>query len=120
MDLASIVGTGRRLLASTMLDTALISDRSEAADGAGGVVTSWTPRASAVPCRYVQRNDGPPEPAGGVMIGKALCKVLLGLDVLVDEGDRITGQDGSVWVVVGDLTPDSTTATVRRLLLREV
>lgn len=120
MSLASIVQTGRRLLATTMLDTALIADRSTTSDGKGGVTEAWTARTVTEPCRYVQQQDSPPTQISGVLVGPATCTILLSLDSTLAEGDKVTSQSGQVWFAVADLTPDSDTATVRRLTLREI
>lgn len=117
----AIVQTGRRLLARYMLDRCVVHDAARARDSTGGTTTTWTPRGVQTPCRWGKPTDAEATVLGGTVDGKALAVLSLGLDVQVDEGDRVANPaDGSLHLVVSNLTPASVMATQRRVGVREV
>lgn len=126
VDVRRIVDVGRRLIDDTLLDSAIIGDRSMVADGYGGWTEIWTDRASSTACRYVSRQMGtqtdsdPRTGAGefGFPEGQAVL-FAVGTDVI--EGDRITNPvTGAQWIVTASRTPDSQLQTVLRVIVREM
>jgi hypothetical protein len=125
-DARKLVATGRRLIASTLLDEALIGDRSLVGDGYGGWTETWVDRTSTTPCRYVPRQmgiqtDSDPRTGVGEFGSPEGIAVLFPVGTDVVEGDRITDPATDArWIVTAERTPASRLQTVVRVIVREM
>jgi hypothetical protein len=125
-DVRRIVAIGRRLIGETLLDEAVIGDRTLVADGYGGWTETWTNRTSRVPCRYVARQagaqaDSDPRTGLGEYGFPEGVAVLLAYDVPIEEGDRITDpRTGNRWIATARRSPDSVLSTLTRVIVREM
>lgn len=117
-----VVRSGRRLLADTFLDRAYLRDRAKVRDTTGGQKETWIERPSAVDCRFVQLKDDDPAISLNSVFGRTTAVLLLPVDVTpVKEGDRVRhAANGSVWVITGNLTPQSELAVATRLGIAQV
>lgn len=121
MSIPAIVQQGRRLSARTLLDRAVIQDRATVRDSSGGQRITFTARPEPVRCAFATVTDEDLAAVSGVVQGKAKAILRTSLDVVIEEGARVVSQlDGSVWSVIGDRTPPSNLATVRRFVIQEV
>lgn len=121
MSVKSVIGNGRRLVASTFLDSVFIQDRTLVRDTTGGYEQTWTERAKRVKCRFVKLRDDDPEIRLESVYGRAEAILLLPLGTAYKEGDRVRSvQDNSLWIIVSALTSPSTTNTVNRCGIRQV
>lgn len=123
MSIESIVTAGRRLVATTLLDACVLSERKEVKDSTGGKKETWLLRNGgvAVACRFVALTDDEPTANLESVFGRAEASLLLPLGTVFAEGDRVLNStDGSKWQVVGVLTPPSNLATVARAAIRAV
>lgn len=121
MAVSSAVSTGRRLIATSFLDLAIISDRAKTKDSTGGTIQVWTPRADPTKCRFVSLSDDIAEQANGTEFGQATAIWLAPLGTDVAEGDKIHNQvDDSMWIVTRIITPPSNLAISVRVGIREV
>ena len=121
MSVESIVATGRRLIATSLLDRAFIQDRSMVRDTTGGQKETFTERGTAIPARFVQMRDTDPTMELDSVFGpaEAVCEFVVG--TVFEEGDRIRNvQDSGIWQIVKDFTPPSATAVVCRAGIRAV
>lgn len=124
MSIESIIGSGRRLIARTLLDRAVLAQKTTVRDSSGGKKETWVPRRNGRPtaCRFVALKDDDPAINLDSVFGRAEAALLLPLDVVFAEGDRVTRvpADGRTWLIVGVLTPPSELATVARAAIKEV
>jgi hypothetical protein len=120
MSIESIVAQGRRLAATSFLDSGLIYDRSFTDDELGGRTETWTPRGSAVPCRVVQPRDPVLEGRDGLLQQAGVRVLLLTVGTDIDENDHIQVNGTKMYTVVSDMAPYSETAVVDRYLIREL
>lgn len=121
MSVDSIIASGRRLIATSLLDRGTIQRRTLTSDSTGGATAAWEAIAAAVACRFGSVIDPDPTKVLGVIEGPRTAVVLMGLGQDVKRGDRIVNDSsGSVWLVVGFKTADSNTAVAQRILVTEV
>lgn len=121
MSVTSIVAAGRRLVATTFLDSCVISDRTLTRDSTGGYVQTWTERNEHEPCRFALLDDKLVKAAAGVEFGEATALLLLPLGVEIDEGDHVENLvESGLWIVTRDITPPSNLAVSIRVGIREV
>jgi hypothetical protein len=121
MSVRAIIGNGRRLVATTFLDRCYIRDRTLVRDTTGGTNETWIERPSSTKCRFVRLTDDDPEIRLASVYGSASAILLLPIDTLTKEGDRVRAvKDNSIWVVTKTLTPPSETKTVDRVGIREL
>lgn len=126
MGILDLVASGRRMVATTFVDRALIGDPVITSDGAGGQIVTYVERGEEYPCRFGPRRFGvlsdsdPRIDLSEITSGPAGAAVLFPVDTDVDEECRITNvADGRRWIVVVNQVPHSRMAVVKRLLLRE-
>lgn len=121
MSIESIIGSGRRLVARTLLDRAVLQRKVVVKDTTGGKRETWAPRNNGRPvaCRFVRLTDEDPAINLDSVFGRAEAVLLLPLGTVVEEGDRAVS-GGRTWLVVGLLTPPSEMAVVARAAIREV
>ena len=120
MSVESAVESGRRLVATSLLDRGTILRRTLTPDSTGGTTASWATVAAAVACRFGSVIDPDPTKVLGVIEGPRTTVVLMGLGQDVKRGDLIVNDSsGSVWLVVGFKTADSNTAVAQRILVTE-
>jgi hypothetical protein len=123
MGFDSAILAGRRLIDTTLVDTAVPHRRAVASDNAGGQVETFPADAGPVRCRWSSIVDPlPVEQVEGVF-GVPTAQVFFSLAdaVGLHEGDRLVNPaDSSLWVVVGNKTAASDYAVVDRVLIREV
>jgi hypothetical protein len=124
MAVSAVVSSGRRLVAQTFLDRAYVRDRTKVRDTSGGWKDTWIERPAAIPCRFTQMRDDDPVINLSSAFGRATAILLVPLDVVCKEGDRVRNAAGdptrSIWVITKDLTPPSELAIARRLGIAEV
>lgn len=120
MSIESIVGSGRRLVASTLLDRCVIYERTWGPDGTGGSTETFTARnnGAARPCRFVALKDADPVINLDSNFGRAEAVLLLGLNEVFAEGDRVES-NGRRWRIVSIATPPSELAVVARAGIKE-
>lgn len=121
MSIGAVVEGGRRLLEATFLDRCVILDAVNSPDDSGGSTTVLVPRALGVDCRFATLTETDIRLVAGSAYGPATATLQLPVGVDADEGSYVQNveHDNAFWLVVGDRTPPSATATVRRLLVRE-
>lgn len=121
MSVESIVSAGRRLVATTFLDSSAIRRRTITGDGAGGRVEAWADLAVGVPCRFGSITDRDPQLVIDAVYGAPTASVLFEVGTDIRRGDHILNQaTGRTWLVVGIRTADSNISTAERVLIREV
>lgn len=117
----SIVASGRRLMATTLLDRARIQDRTLVPDGVGGHDEQYLERTKTVSCRFVAPQDGDPILALDTVFGPVEMMLELARGTVVNEGDRVRNLlDESLWQVVKDVTVPSELQIVVRVGIRAV
>ena len=121
MSVEAIVQAGRRLVGTSLLDSATIRRRSITSDGAGGQVEAWIDIATGVECRFGTIVDPDPTIVVDAIYGAPTAAWLATLGTDVRRGDHIVNEaTGRVWLAVGIKTPDSNIAVAERVLIREV
>lgn len=120
MSIRSIVDLGRRLAATALLDSGIISDRSFSTDELGGNEELWTPRVQAISCRVVQPRDPALEGRDGLLQQAGIRMLLVEVGTNISENCRITINGEHEYVVVGSLAPHSETAVIDRYHIREI
>lgn len=121
MSIEAAIESGRRVIATTLLDTCTIERPTAVPDLSGGTTETLVEVAAGVPCRFGVVLDPDPEIVAGSIYGAPTASLLIGLEVDVALGDRVTNEtSGRVWLVIGDRTPDSTLALIGRVLLRDL
>lgn len=120
MSIESIVGSGRRLLATTLLDRCVIHQRTWGADDTGGSTETFTPRNNGAqrPCRFVALKDNDPIVNLDSNFGRAEAALLFALNEVFAEGDRVIS-NGRTWRIVSIVTPPSEMAIVARAGIKE-
>ena len=117
MGIESIVESGRRIIATTFIDTCRIDRSTAVADGSGGMTLTWATVAAAVACRFGSVIDPDPTRQLGVIEGPQTTTVLMAIGTTVLRGDRIINlTSGKVWLAVGFKTADSASAVAQRIL----
>lgn len=124
MGVRQLVAFGRRLIASTFLDRAVVADRVVVTDGVGGWTEAWADRPVALACRYVRRVHSDVDP-GGVGSGEfdypdgVALLVPVGTDL--EAGSRITDPaTGKRWIITSRPSIDTELATADKWALREL
>ena len=121
MSILAAVESGKRLIASTLVDRCVLLDARNASDGSGGMTTSLLPRAISVPCVFGRLTETDIRVVAGAAFGAATGVLTLPLDVEVEEGVYVqdAADDESFWMVVGSRTPRSRLTPAQRVLIRE-
>ena len=120
MSIQSAVASGRRLIATSFLDTGRIERRVLSGDGAGGKTDTWNP-VKTISCRFGPVVDIMPGRYVDATHGPETAAILCDLDEDVREGDHIINiSNNDVWLIIGDKTPASALAVSRRLNARRV
>lgn len=122
MSIEAIVQSGRRLIATSLLDRARIQDRALVRDSTGGQVESFTERKKTEACRFVSIKDNDPVRDLDSIFGRAEMVCSFPVGTLIEEGDRIRNlRDGGtkVFRVVKILTPPSDVTVVLRAGIKE-
>jgi hypothetical protein len=121
MSVQSIVTGGRRLIATSFLDSAFISDRTKVKDSTGGTKQTWVERSEPVRCRFVALTDEVATQVSGTEFGQATALWLAPLGTDVAEGDKIRNATvAGMWIVTRIVTPPSNLAVAVRVGIREV
>lgn len=121
MSIMSVVQTGRRLVATSFLDSAFIADRTLVRDSTGGTKQTWVERGAPVTCRFTTITDEVAEQINGTEFGDATAMWLAPLGTVIKEGDKIRNATvAGLWIVTRDVTPPSNLATAVRLGIREL
>jgi hypothetical protein len=120
VSIESAVASGRRLLATSFLDTGRVERRMLSGDGAGGQTETWVAVAT-VPCRFGTIVDQMPNRYVDTTYGPETAPILCALGTDVHEGDHFVNvTNGDVWLIIGDKTPASVLAVSMRLNARRV
>jgi hypothetical protein len=126
VSIESAVESGRRLVETTLLDTATIKRRAQVSDGAGGTTPTWTNHATAVPCRFGTPQDLKPDAlhtarVADTVYAAATCLIIFAYGTDVMESDQIVNEaTGKVWLVIGNVASQSAMATSARFTAREM
>lgn len=122
MSIMSIVNSGRRLIATTLLDRARIQDRSMIRDTSGGKKETFTERGgAALACRFVTPKDDDPILKLDSVFGPATMLLLMPLGTLFEEGDRIRNlKDDGLFQITRDVSVPSELGVMMRAGIREV
>jgi len=121
MSIESVVASGRRLVATTLLDRARIQDRSLVKDSTGGRKETFTERPKNVACRFVTPKDDDPVLKLDSMFGPTTMILLLPLGTVFKEGDRVRNMfDQSMYQITRDVTVPSELGVIMRAGLREL
>ena len=121
MSVEAVVSSGRRLIATTLLDSGLIHRRALASDTTAGRTETWVPDGTAVACRFGTLVDPEPTMTLDAVYGPPTAQVLMPLGTPIERGDRIQNEaTDTMWLVVGIKTAESNLAVVERFLIREV
>lgn len=119
MSVRSAIGAGRRLMASSFVDTATIADKMLVADGRGGKVAQWVPRAESLPCRFTKLTDNEQSTVAMSSYGPATGVVIFPIGTEVEEGAQVWNAQGRQFHVFGQTTPPGEAAVGVRVLIRE-
>jgi hypothetical protein len=130
VSIEAAVESGRRLIATTLLDRGLVGHRVLVDDGSGGKMDSYVPDPAPTACRFGSLIDSPPGSTGAnhsvvneavdSVYGPPTAQITFPLGTVVEEGDHVTNvADGSIWLVVGNKTPASAMSIALRILIRE-
>jgi hypothetical protein len=120
VSIESAIENGRRLVATTFLDTGRVERRSFVGDGAGGRIEAWIPIAT-IDCRFGTVIDTVPGRYVDATFGPETAPILCALGQDIKEGDHIVNvSNGDTWLVVGDKTPASNLAVAMRINARRV
>ena len=107
MSIEPVIAAGRRLVATTLLDSATLLRRTLTGDGGGGRTESWLPLQTGVPCRFGTVRQEDPQQVVDAVYGAPTAQALLPLGTDVRRGDRLENEiTGNVWLVTGLRTPD--------------
>lgn len=121
MSIEAVIAAGRRLVATTYLDTCTVLRRSLTTDSSGGRTEVWAPVVTGVPCRFGTVRQEDPKQVVDAVYTPPTAQALLPLGTDVRRGDRLRNETSEVeWLVVGLRTPDSETAVTLRAMVREV
>lgn len=121
MGVAAIVASGRRLIATSLLDRARIQDRTMVKDSTGGRTETWIERTKTVDCRFVQVKDDDPVLNLDSVFGPTSMVLLLPLGTLFVEGDRVRNLlNGRLYVITRDVSMPSETAVIMKAGIREI
>jgi hypothetical protein len=118
MSIAGIVAQGRRLVSTTLLDTARIQDRTLARDTSGGRKETFIERTGTpLRCRFVTPKDNDPALQLDSVFGRVEAIMEVAWNAVdFEQGDRVRNlKNDKIWRIVRDVTPDSTIAVVARL-----
>ena len=121
MSIESIVASGRRLIATSLLDRARIQDRSLTRDTSGGQQEVFTERPKNVACRFVTPKDDDPVLKLDSVYGATTMILQFPLGTAFAEGDRVRNlKDDGLWQITRDVTVPSELGVVMRCGIREV
>lgn len=121
MGVAAIVASGRRLIATSLLDRARIQDRTLVKDSTGGRTETWIERPKTINCRFVQVKDDDPVLNLDSVFGPTSMVLLLPLGTLFTEGDRVRNfLDQRIYVITRDVSMPSETAVIMKAGIREM
>jgi hypothetical protein len=121
VSIESVVQAGRRLVGTSLLDSAIIMRRTITNDAGGGQGESWSAVGAAVACRFGSVVDPDPTMVIDAVYGAPTAMALLPLGTDVRRGDHLVNTDTDrTWLVVGIKTPDSNLAVAERVLIREI
>lgn len=121
MSIKSVVATGRRLIATSLLDRARIQDRALVRDTTGGQREAWTERRKSINCRFVTPREDDPILNVDSVFGPTTMVLLMPLGTVYKEGDRVRNLiDSSLYVITKDTAVPSELAVVMKVGIREV
>ena len=121
MSIKSVVGSGRRLIATSLLDRARIQDRVLVRDSTGGQRETWVERPKTIACRFVMPREDDPILNVDSVFGPTTMVLLMPLGTLYHEGDRVRNLiDSSLYVITKDTAVPSELAVIMKTGIREV
>lgn len=121
MSIEAAVESGRRLVATSLLDHCTVQRRTLTPDTSGGKTEAWGAVATAVACRFGSVVDPDPTMAQEAIHGPRTTTLLVALGQDIRRGDRVVNEaTGSTWLVFSIKTADSNLAVVQRIQIREV
>ena len=121
MGVAAIVASGRRLIATSLLDRARIRDRTMVKDSTGGRTETWIERDKTIACRFVQPKDDDPVLNLDSVFGPTSMVLLLPIGTLFKEGDRVRNFiNQKIYVITRDVSMPSETAVIMKAGIREM
>jgi hypothetical protein len=108
MGIESIVVSGRRLIATALLDRARIEVRALVPDGRGGHREQFTERKGDVKCWFARIADTDPILALDSVFGRPEMLMICERGTVATEGDRVRNlYDDRTWQIVKDVTAPS-------------
>jgi len=121
MGVAAIVASGRRLIATSLLDRARIQDRTMVKDSTGGRTETWIERTKTIQCRFVQPRDDDPVLNLDSVFGPTSMVLLMPIGTLFKEGDRVRNfLNQKIYVITRDVSMPSETAVIMKAGIREM
>jgi len=121
MSIKSVVASGRRLIATSLLDRAFIQDRTLVRDTTGGQKTAYVERSKRIACRFVMPREDDPILNVDSVFGPTTMVLLMPLGTVYEEGDRVRNAlDGSLYVITKDTAVPSELAVIMKVGIREV
>lgn len=121
MSISGIIGSGRRLIATTLLDRARIQDRTMVRDTSGGRSETFVERSKNIACRFVTPKDDDPVLRLDSVFGPTTMVLLMPLGTIFAEGDRVRNMlDDSVYQITRDVTVPSELGVIMRAGIRAV
>lgn len=130
MSLPSLVAAGRRMINGTLVDQVILWSRALVSDGQGGTTETWTAHTDPdeiIACRFGVLAEGDNrghalQVEAGAIESAPLGALMVSWDEPdISEYDRVVDVNtGRIWQSIGETTPPSNAATVRRILIREV
>jgi hypothetical protein len=119
MSIKSVVDSGRRLVATSLLDRARIQDRTLVRDTSGGKKETFVERPKNIACRFVTPKDDDPVLKLDSMFGPTTMILLMPLGTVFHEGDRVRNLiDNSLYQITRDVTVPSELGVIMRAGLR--
>lgn len=121
MGVQAIVNSGRRLIATSLLDRARIQDRTMVRDSTGGQTEVWVERTRTIACRFVQVKDDDPVLNLDSVFGPTSMVLLMPIGTLFAEGDRVRNfLNERLYVITRDVSMPSETAVIAKAGIREI
>ena len=119
MSLESVIGSGRRLIATSLLDRARIQDRTLVKDSSGGKKETFIERPKNIACRFVMPKDDDPVLKLDSLFGPTTMMLLVPLGTAFKEGDRVRNLiDNSLYQITKDVSVPSELGVIMRAGLR--
>jgi hypothetical protein len=115
----SLVQTGRRLAADGLLDVGIIYKHTSVSDGRGGWVDVYAMRPGTQACRLVGVKDQLLQNIAEVLSGPSTVILLLPYGTNFEDQDQIF-VNGVLYQAAGEISAESVTTVLKRVVVREM